>query len=115
MLWAGAAVGIPVLIHLWNRKKSTVVHWAAMRWLIEQQQTVARGLYFQDWWLLVLRILAVIFLAIFLARPYFDFQKKTDKSKVLIYENTPGIKEEFRFEINNINHYNKRKDSNKYL
>ncbi|MCA0364718.1 MAG: BatA domain-containing protein [Bacteroidetes bacterium] len=101
MLWAGAAVGIPVLIHLWNRKKSTVVHWAATRWLVEQQQTVARGLNFQDWWLLVLRILAVIFLTIFLARPYFDFQKKTDKSKVLIYENTPGIKEEFRFEINN--------------
>ncbi|MBK9933855.1 MAG: BatA domain-containing protein [Cytophagaceae bacterium] len=101
MLWAGAAVGIPVLIHLWNRKKSTVVQWAAMRWLMEQQQTVARGLNFQEWWLLVLRILAVIFLTTFLARPYFDFQKKTKKSEVLIYQNTPGIKEEFRFEINN--------------
>ena len=68
---------------------------------MEQQQTVARGLNFQEWWLLVLRILAVIFLTIFLARPYFDFQKKSKKSEVLIYQNTPDIKEEFRFEINN--------------
>ena len=31
----------------------------------------------------------------------FDFQKKSKKSEVLIYQNTPDIKEEFRFEINN--------------
>ena len=34
---AGAAVGVPIIIHLLNRRRFKIVEWAAMRFLIQAQ------------------------------------------------------------------------------
>ncbi len=64
-----AAVSIPIVIHLLNRRKFRRVTWAAMRFLqnaIEQNQ---RRLRIEDMILLALRCLLLALLALALARP----------------------------------------------
>src|SRR6185369_15800378 len=70
ILLAGlAAVSIPIIIHLLNRRKFRKVAWAAMRFLqnaIEQNQ---RRMRIEDMILLALRCLLLPLLALTLARP----------------------------------------------
>lgn len=69
MLFGVSAVGVPILIHLLNRRKFERVRWAAMRFLrasIEQNQ---RRLRVEELLLLLLRCAMVVLLALALARP----------------------------------------------
>lgn len=70
LLLAGlAAISVPILIHLLNRRKFRKVTWAAMRFLqnaIEQNQ---RRMRVEDMILLALRCLLVALIALALARP----------------------------------------------
>ncbi len=69
MLAGLAAVSVPIIIHLLNRRKFRKVTWAAMRFLqnaIEQNQ---RRMRIEDMILLALRCLLLALLALALARP----------------------------------------------
>jgi hypothetical protein len=69
MLGALAAVSVPIIIHLLNRRKFQKVVWAAMRFLnisVEQNQ---RRMKVEDMILLALRCLLLALLALALARP----------------------------------------------
>lgn len=69
MLFGIAAVSVPIIIHLLNRRKFQKVVWAAMRFLrisVEQNQ---RRMRIEDMILLALRCLLLILLALALARP----------------------------------------------
>lgn len=69
MLAGLAAVSVPIIIHLLNRRKFRRVTWAAMRFLqnaIEQNQ---RRMRIEDMILLALRCLLLALLALALARP----------------------------------------------
>lgn len=69
MLFGLAAVAVPIIIHLLNRRRFQKVVWAAMRFLnisVEQNQ---RRMRIEDLLLLLLRCLLLILLALALARP----------------------------------------------
>jgi hypothetical protein len=69
MLFGLAAVSVPIIIHLLNRRKFQKVVWAAMRFLrisVEQNQ---RRMRIEDMILLALRCLLLVLLALALARP----------------------------------------------
>lgn len=69
MLLGISAIGVPIVIHLLNRRKFERVRWAAMRFLrasIEQNQ---RRLRIEDLLLLIVRCAIVALLALALARP----------------------------------------------
>ena len=69
MLFGMAAVSVPIIIHLLNRRKFQKVVWAAMRFLklsVEQNQ---RRMQIEDLILLALRCLLLALLAFALARP----------------------------------------------
>src|SRR6185436_2092724 len=69
MLFGLAAVSVPIIIHLLNRRRVERVVWAAMRFLkasIEQNQ---RRIQIEDLILLALRCLLLAVLALALARP----------------------------------------------
>jgi len=69
MLFGLAAVSVPIIIHLLNRRRFQKVVWAAMRFLklsVEQNQ---RRMRIEDLILLVLRCLLLALLALALARP----------------------------------------------
>ncbi|MBW3540312.1 MAG: BatA domain-containing protein [Planctomycetes bacterium] len=66
-----AATG-PIIIHLLNRRRYRIVEWAAMDFLREALQRNRRVLQLRDLILLTLRVLAVLFFALAIARPFFS-------------------------------------------
>lgn len=68
---AVAAAG-PVVIHLLNRRRYRVVHWAAMDFLREAMQRNRKILHLRDLLLLALRTLCVLLFGLAMARPYFS-------------------------------------------
>src|SRR5271169_4822914 len=59
---AGAAVSIPIIIHLLNRKRFKVVTWAAMRFLLAAQKKNSRRMRLEQLILLAVRCLLVLLL-----------------------------------------------------
>lgn len=64
-----AAVAIPILIHLFTRKKTKVIDFSSLRFLLELQKRQIRRLKIRQILLLILRALLVLFLVLTFARP----------------------------------------------
>lgn len=69
MLAGAAAVGVPIALHFFYKARYRKLPWAAMDFLKEAIEQTSRRLKFQEWILLLLRCLALILLALALARP----------------------------------------------
>ena len=70
MLIGLVAVAIPILIHLLNRQRATLVDWGAMRFLLESLTSRSRRILIEEIILMVLRCLVVALLVLAMARPY---------------------------------------------
>lgn len=68
LLW-GLAAAVPLLIHLWHRRRYQETPWAAMDFLLASLRTNARRLRFEQWLLLCLRMLLVVAFAAAIADP----------------------------------------------
>lgn len=73
MLWGGLAAALPVLLHLTGRPKPRVHKFAALRFLLRSQRSSSRALRLKHLLLLALRVLAILLLALTLARPRWPF------------------------------------------
>lgn len=69
LLFGAAAVAVPILIHLWNRRRFRPMPWAAMRFLRASVEQNRRRVRIEDWLLLLVRCLLLLLLALALARP----------------------------------------------
>ena len=69
LLFGLAAVSVPIVIHLLNRRKFQKVVWGAMRFLQTSVERNQRRMRMEDLILLALRCLLVALLALALARP----------------------------------------------
>lgn len=70
-LLAGLALAlVPIIIHLFNRQRHKPMPWAAMRFVMAAYKETRRRVRFEDWLLLLLRVLAVTALVLAVARPY---------------------------------------------
>jgi hypothetical protein len=68
--WAGLALmGIPILIHILNRRRFKTVTWAAMEYLLAALRKNRRRLKFEQWVLLATRCAILLLLGLALARP----------------------------------------------
>ena len=65
-----AAATLPILIHLFNRRRFKVVDWAAMEFLLAANKQNRRRLKIEDFALLALRCLALFLIGTTLARPF---------------------------------------------
>ena len=71
MAWAALFLAAaPLIIHLLNRRRFTIVDWAAMDFLREAMQRQRRILRLRDIILLILRTLCVLLFGLAMARPY---------------------------------------------
>lgn len=69
VFWTGlAAVGIPIVIHLLNRRRYRMLDWAAMQFLLESVKRNRRRLRIEELILLALRCMVLFVLASALAR-----------------------------------------------
>jgi hypothetical protein len=64
-----AAMSIPIIIHILNRKRFKTVTWAAMEFLLRAMKKNRRRLRFEQWLLLATRCAVVALLGMALARP----------------------------------------------
>ncbi len=71
LLVGTAAVAVPILIHLLNRFRRRRVRWAAMEWLRRAVVMRSRRVRLEDLLLLAMRCLAVLLIALAMARPTF--------------------------------------------
>ena len=69
MLWGALAIALPILIHLLNRYRHKRIDWAAMELLRRALVIRARQIRIEDILVLILRCLAVLLLALAMARP----------------------------------------------
>lgn len=69
LLWGTALIAVPVLIHLLLRQRPRPRAWAAMRWLLAAAKAAERRWRLTNLLLLLLRCLAVVLIALALARP----------------------------------------------
>ncbi|MFO0867611.1 MAG: VWA domain-containing protein [Pirellulales bacterium] len=72
LLWWALAGLLPLLIHLWNRRRYEEQPWAAMAFLLAALRQHARRLWLEQWLLLALRVLILLLFALALAEPQFD-------------------------------------------
>ncbi len=70
MLAGLVAVAIPIIIHLLNRQKATVVDWGAMRFLLDSLTARNRRILIEEVILMALRCLILALLVLALARPF---------------------------------------------
>lgn len=68
LLW-GLAAALPILIHLWSRRRYREVTWAAMQFLIAAMRKNSRRILLEQWLLLAVRTLILLLLALALADP----------------------------------------------
>lgn len=70
LLWGLGAAAIPILIHLYNRRRFRTVAWAAMEFLVSSSKLTARRLKLLQLLLLLTRMGIVSLLVLGVARPY---------------------------------------------
>jgi hypothetical protein len=82
-LAALAALALPILIHLVRRIELTTTEFAALRWISERVQP-RRRIRFERPWLLLLRLVLLVLLALLLARPVFDVPTQAQALRVFV-------------------------------
>ncbi|MDP2898897.1 MAG: BatA domain-containing protein [bacterium] len=70
LLWGLGAAAIPILIHLYNRRRFRTVAWAAMEFLVSSSKLTARRLKLLQLLLLLTRMGIVSLLVVGVARPF---------------------------------------------
>lgn len=64
-----ASAAIPLLVHLWSRRQARTMDFSTLRFLLEAHRRTVRRFQFEQWLVLVLRMLALACIAVALARP----------------------------------------------
>ncbi len=64
-----SAIAIPIIIHLLHRQKATPIQWGAVMFLVQTDVLKKRFRNLDQWLLLLLRVLAMLLLALLLAWP----------------------------------------------
>ena len=72
LLYGLAAAGVPVLIHLLNRRRFKEVSWAAMQFLLAAVRKNRRRIRIEQWLLLAIRTLVVILVVMAMAKPFLE-------------------------------------------
>ena len=65
-----AAAAVPLVIHLWSRRKHHEAPWAAVEFLLAAVRKNARRMQFEQWLLLAVRTLIILLVILAVAEPY---------------------------------------------
>ncbi|MAF13024.1 hypothetical protein CMK11_21440 [Candidatus Poribacteria bacterium] len=64
-----ASAAIPLLVHLWSRRQARTMDFSTLRFLLEAHRRTVRRFQFEQWLVLLLRMLTLACIAVALARP----------------------------------------------
>lgn len=82
MLLGLLLAGIPLLLHLFGRRRAPVVHFSALAFIMASNPKEARALQVSEWLLVALRALAVALVALALARPMLPLPADADATSI---------------------------------
>lgn len=82
MLLGLLLAGIPLLLHLFGRRRAPVVHFSALAFIMASNPKEARALQVSEWLLVALRALAVALVALALARPMLPLPVDADATSI---------------------------------
>src|SRR5437763_24528 len=91
MAAGGAAVSLPILIHLINRMRFKRIRWAAMEFLLKSQKRNRRRLIIEQLILLMLRILLVLLAGFLVARFLFSGAGARGATHIVIVDDTMSM------------------------
>lgn len=84
-LWALLGLIVPLAIHLWSKKEGRTIKIGSIKLLCEADSKQSRSIKLNEYWLLLLRMLALALLVFILAEPGF-MKKKTNSPLTFIIE-----------------------------
>jgi len=67
-----AAAAVPILIHLWSRRRYREMYWAAMEYLLAAIRRSRRRLQIEQLLLLIVRTLVIALVVLAVAEPFFE-------------------------------------------
>ncbi len=67
-----AAAGLPLLIHLWNKRTHQEIPWAAMEYLLAAMKNNSRRIRIEEWLLLTIRTLLLVLVVLAMAELYLE-------------------------------------------
>ena len=87
-------VAVPILLHLFDRRRNVVIEWGAMQFLMEAKAEQSNARRLKQWLLVAMRVLALAALVFALAQPllpasWFGTSKRTET--VLILDNSMSM------------------------
>lgn len=87
---------IPLIIHLLNLRKLKTIEFSSLKFLKELQKSHIRKLKIQQWILLLLRILTIVFLVLAFSRPITTghipgLSQYAQSSIVILFDNSPSM------------------------
>ncbi len=85
-LWATAGIAIPLLIHLWNIRKGRTKKIGSISFFTETAVSRAKSLQLSDLFLLMIRCLLFLMLAVFVARPFLLTRSTSNQKGWLLIE-----------------------------
>lgn len=83
-LIAAVAAAVPIWLHLFHRKTEVVIDFPSVSLLARAPVQQHRRRRLREWWLLALRIAALVLLAVSFARPYFQGAAASDSSPLTV-------------------------------
>jgi hypothetical protein len=72
LIYGLAAASAPLIIHLLNKRKYREVPWAAMKFLLAAVRKNSRRIQIEQWILLAVRTLVIVFLVTAMAKPFLE-------------------------------------------
>lgn len=98
LLWGAALVASPIIIHLLSKRRFRIVDWAAMDFLLDANRRNRRRIQLESLILLLLRCLAILLLAAFLARPVLESRHMLGKvvgtyriERIIVLDDSPSM------------------------
>ena len=91
-LWSALGVVIPIAIHLWNQQPGKVLEVGSIRFMDPSPSKRSSRLQLTEIWLLIMRCLIILLLALFLAKPIWNTQtNQTNQGWVLLPRESMSI------------------------
>ncbi len=72
IFWWLAAASLPIVIHLWNKRKYREVPWAAIEYLLAAMRKNSRRIQLEQWLLLAIRTLIIALVILAMAEPFLE-------------------------------------------
>lgn len=94
--FALAAIGIPILVHLWNIRPGKTLKVGSISLITEASKTTSRSFKLLDILLLILRCLLLTLLAFFLAGPLWAYFSPAKKAKGWVLVPKENLKESYQ-------------------